>query len=124
MSQPDLCVAALLHDVGKVSPARFWRAAWPLVTRPLVVLEAIAPRWLDQSASADPQQRWRYALYVQREHPQIGAGWAGQVGCTPDACWLIAHHQILWIKLARIRRAIHAAYCCWHYRQLMDATRF
>jgi hypothetical protein len=35
----------------------------------------------------------RYAIYVQAEHPQIGAAWARAAGCTEMTCWLIAHHQ-------------------------------
>ncbi len=91
--QPDLLVAALLHDVGKVAAndAGVRLGLW--LRGPLVLLAAIAPAWLDAWAVADPQQHWRYALYVHFEHPQIGATWARATGCTPDACWLIAQHQ-------------------------------
>ena len=90
--ETDLAVAALLHDVGKVAAddAGVRLSLW--LRGPLVILEALAPQILDK-LTATHQQGWRYALYVQRAHPQIGAAWASQTGCTPVACWLIEHHQ-------------------------------
>lgn len=90
---PDLAVAALLHDVGKVAaneagvPLRLW------VRGPLVLAEAVAGAWLQTFTSTDPSRGWRYALYVHYAHPQIGALWAQEAGCSVLACWLIAHHQ-------------------------------
>lgn len=88
-----LAIAALLHDVGKVAADEAGVRLGLWLRGPLVILDALAPQLLAQWASADPQQGWRYALYVQRTHPQIGALWASQAGCPPLACWLIEHHQ-------------------------------
>lgn len=91
--EADLAIAALLHDVGKVAADEAGVRLGLWLRGPLVILDAVAPQLLEQWASANPQQGWRYALYVQRTHPQIGALWASQAGCPPLACWLIEHHQ-------------------------------
>lgn len=88
-----LAAAALLHDVGKVAASEagltitlWWRG-------PLVLLETFAPQLLTRMASANVRDGWRYLLFVQQEHPRIGATWAAEAGCSELACWLIAHHQ-------------------------------
>lgn len=89
----DLAVAALLHDVGKVaaSDAGSYLGLW--LRGPMVILEKLAPWLLPKIASSQPSSSWRYAIYVQNEHPQIGADWAATAGCSPLSCWLIQHHQ-------------------------------
>jgi hypothetical protein len=90
---PDLAAAALLHDVGKVAAtdAGAYLGLW--LRGPLVVLEALWPSLLVRLASPEPSASLRYAIYVQAEHPQIGAAWARAEGCTELTCRLIAHHQ-------------------------------
>lgn len=92
-THPDLAVAALLHDCGKVAAAHGGVVLGLWLRGPLVLLEALLPQMAARWASPDPAQRWRYALYVQREHPAIGAAWASKAGCSALSCWLIAHHQ-------------------------------
>jgi hypothetical protein len=90
---PDLDVAALLHDCGKVAAALggVKLALW--VRGPLVVFEKLLPALVARWASPEPSHQWRYALHVHREHPAIGAAWAAKAGCSELSCWLIAHHQ-------------------------------
>ena len=90
---PDLAAAALLHDVGKVAAddAGAYLGLW--LRGPLVLLEAWRPQWLAAWASPVPAPTLRYALHVHLHHPQIGAQWAAEAGCTPLTCRLIAHHQ-------------------------------
>ena len=91
--EPDLAVAALLHDAGKTAAQR---SGWGLglwLRGPLVLLEAMLPGVAAAWASADPHHGWRYLLYVQIAHPAIGAAWATAAGCSALACWLIAQHQ-------------------------------
>jgi len=92
-TSPDLAAAALLHDVGKVAAlnAGAYLGLW--LRGPLVLIEAWQPDWLEQWASPVPAPTLRYALYVHIHHPQIGARWAAERGCTAATCWLIEHHQ-------------------------------
>jgi hypothetical protein len=90
---PDLAVAALLHDCGKLVESRNGAAISLWKRGPLVLLDAAAPGITTRWSSADPFSGWRYMLYVHRQHPALGAELAGEAGCTEAACWLIAHHQ-------------------------------
>lgn len=89
----DLAAAALLHDVGKVAAgdAGAYLGLW--MRGPLVLLEAWRPDLLARMASPQPARSLRYALFVHLAHPEIGAAWAREAGCSPLTCWLIAHHQ-------------------------------
>lgn len=91
--QPELAVAALLHDAGKNAAAQAGLALGLWLRGPLVLIETLWPALLRYWRSPDPQQGWRYLIYVQQEHPRIGAQWAQQLGCAPLTCWLIEHHQ-------------------------------
>ena len=93
LTQSDLTAAALLHDVGKVAAdeAGAYLGLW--LRGPIVLLEAWWPDLLARLASPQPAAGLRYALFVQLTHPQIGAAWAKEAGCSPLTCWLIAHHQ-------------------------------
>ncbi len=91
---PDLAVAALLHDCGKVAAAQGGVELGLWLRGPLVLLEKFSPSLGAGWAAPNPTQGWRYALYVQREHPAIGAQWAMEPGCSALSCWLIAHHQV------------------------------
>jgi hypothetical protein len=90
---PDLAIAALLHDCGKVAAAQGGVKIGLWLRGPLVLVDAFFPRLSMRWASPNPLHGWRYALYVQREHPAIGAAWAAQAGCSSLSCWLIAQHQ-------------------------------
>lgn len=90
---PDLAVAALLHDVGKVAAADAGAYLGLWMRGPMVVLEILSPALLLRLASSQPTPSWRYAIHVQNQHPHIGAMWAREAGCSALTCWLIAHHQ-------------------------------
>ena len=89
VTDPDLLVAALLHDLGKVSSAGRVRLA-DRVAR--VVLARLAPGVLARLARL-PAPRWRHGLALAVHHPALGAAQAAELGCSPHTCWLIAHHE-------------------------------
>lgn len=85
---PDLLAAALLHDIGK---ATLGGRVTPLDRTLNVLLDRFAPRHLDRLARL-PAPRWRMGLALAVHHPQLGAEWARELGCSERTCWLIAHH--------------------------------
>lgn len=85
-TEKSLLQAALLHDVGKaVGPVRIWHRVIA------VLINALAP-WLWEGIDGQPGT-WRYPFYVHRQHAALGAELALQAGCSPEAVWLIAHHE-------------------------------
>lgn len=89
---PDLAVAALLHDAGKLEAHRAGAPLTLWLRGPLVLAQALAPGRVAQAARSSADAGWRYTLWVHREHPAIGAAWAKEAGCTERTVWLIAHH--------------------------------
>lgn len=88
-TDPDLLAAALLHDCGK---AAAHIAVWQRTLK--VLLKRLNPsRWRALSRPALRTSR-RYPFYVLRHHPDIGADWAQQAGCTPTLVWLIRFHEV------------------------------
>jgi hypothetical protein len=79
---PDLLVAALLHDAAKGHRMRLWHR----VTG--VLLEALAPTALQHLASADPAS-WRYPFHLYLHHAGISAEAAAAAGCSGRAAGFI-----------------------------------
>lgn len=93
-AHPSLEAAGLLHDVGKIAADRAGQGIQLWLRGPLVVIEAVAPKWMDRMAAPQTDAGWRYTFHVQRDHPAIGAQMAAKAGCDELTCWLIAHHQM------------------------------
>jgi hypothetical protein len=108
---PQLLAAALLHDAGKAA-ARI--PAWQRAV--IVLLERFAPRLLVRLSQGAPQscalslpkgpalslpkgpalslpKGWRRPFVVHARHPQAGARWAEEAGCSPLTVALIRRHQ-------------------------------
>lgn len=88
-ADPDLHLAALLHDVGKADDhtvVRLWQ-------RVLVVLLGRAAPGLLTRLARPSRRRWRHGFYLALAHPRLGAGLARAGGASERACWLIAHHH-------------------------------
>jgi hypothetical protein len=88
---PDLIVAALLHDLGKVDSRGDGRVV--LFHRVAKVL--LARFWPDawRRLSDAPHSGFARGYYLLRHHPALGASWAAALGVSPRACALIAAHQ-------------------------------
>ena len=99
----DLLAAALLHDVGKAA-ARL--PAWQRAI--IVLLEHFAPRLLVHWSEKETQDQtlslpkghalslpkgWRRPFAAHARHPEVGARWAQEAGCSPLTAALIRRHQ-------------------------------
>jgi len=89
-NEPDLLVAALLHDVGKTVHPTAGVRLWHRVAS--VLLRRLRPALLDQ-ISQDRPGTWRQPFFVQQNHAAISAELAEQVGCSDRVVGLIQHHE-------------------------------
>jgi hypothetical protein len=88
VDDPDLLTAALLHDLGKCALGGRVR----LIDRTIaVLLGRLSPRLLVRLAAL-PAPDWRLGIALAVHHPELGAEWASELGCSPRTVWLIAHH--------------------------------
>jgi hypothetical protein len=87
-NDPDLQIAALLHDVGKIRyRLHLWERVWIVLGQGLGAQRG--QRW--GQVSLAEAKFWQKAFVVAEQHPQWGAELLqGQVsaGCA----WLVAHH--------------------------------
>jgi len=91
--QPDLLVAALLHDVGKLRyPMNPLERAAVVVVK--TIRPALAAKWGEiPSPGWDDLPGWRKAFILSRQHPAWGAVLASQAGVSPQAEELIRQHH-------------------------------
>ena len=88
---PDLVVAALLHDLGKVDAGGAGRVRLPHRVAKVLLERAWPAAW--RRLSARPRPGPALGCYLLRHHPALGASWAARLGCSPRARALIAAHQ-------------------------------
>src|SRR5262249_12795110 len=84
----ELAIAALLHDVGK---SRYPLAIWQKTVA--VIVQAAAPSTFQRLSHGDPRVWWQRAFVVYAEHPAWSADLLAETDASPDAIWLVAHHQ-------------------------------
>lgn len=85
-TDPDLLVAALLHDVGKT------RTHFFLPEKVLVVLVKAAAPPLYRRWGCGPARGWRRPFAVSVQHPVWGAEMVAAAGGSPLAVELIRRH--------------------------------
>ena len=83
-TNPQLLAAALLHDVGKAATHCKFSTGLRTV---FVLLERFAPRLLARLI-----QRHRFFV-AYAQHPETGACWAREAGCSPLTVALIRRHE-------------------------------
>ena len=86
-TDPHLLAAALLHDAGKAAAGLH---AWQRAI--IVLLGRFAPRLLARLSAGQPGF-WNRPFVVHARHPEIGARWAREAGCSPLTVVLIRRHQ-------------------------------
>jgi len=85
--QPDLQVAALLHDVGKTQARlTLWGRTLIVLTQHLFPSRLVA--WGQGAARG-----WKRPFVIKVQHPVWGAEMAAAAGCSPLAVALIRRHQ-------------------------------
>lgn len=87
MTNHDLWVAALLHDVGKIRyPLNLWERI------EVVLFNSMMPGKAQDWGQAEPVG-WRKPFVVALQHPGWGADLAERAGATPMTVALIRRHQ-------------------------------
>jgi hypothetical protein len=88
---PDLIVAALLHDLGKVEATGSGRVWLPHRVANVLLSRRWPAIW--RRLSDQPHAGPALGCYLLRHHAVLGAAWAARLGVAPRACQLIAAHQ-------------------------------
>jgi HD superfamily phosphodiesterase len=102
-TNPDVVVAGLLHDIGKVDG----RYRVRLIDRTAkVLLRQLSPRLLARLASRARPAPLCGGLMLAVHHPEIGSERARILGCTERVCWLIKNHDNQALADPDLRRLI------------------
>jgi hypothetical protein len=87
ITPPDLAVAALMHDLGKIRyPLRLWQKSIAVVVR------SVAPPLFRLLSRQSPTHWYSRPFVVYVDHPAWSAEILAQTGASEGAIWLVAHH--------------------------------
>jgi hypothetical protein len=86
-TNPHLLAAGLLHDAGKAAAQL---PAWQRAV--FVLLGRFAPRLLVRLSRGEPWL-WNRTFAAHARHPEVGACWAQEAGCSLLAVALIRRHE-------------------------------
>lgn len=89
VTDSDVVVAGLLHDIGKCDGGYCVRLPDRVGK---VLLKRCCPGLLRKIAAGYPNGRCK-GLALTVRHPAIGAQTARDLGCSERTCWLIRHHE-------------------------------
>lgn len=85
----DLLVAGLLHDIGKSDGDHAVRLPDRVGK---VILKRFSPGTLRKVGQRYPNGRF-VGLALTMRHPDVGAEIARNLGCSERTCWLIRYHE-------------------------------
>lgn len=85
---PDLAVAALLHDVGKI---RYPMAIWQKSIA--VLIAKLTPSLYQRWSMAEESAWWARPVIVKARHPQWSGELLSAIHSSATAIWWVTHHQ-------------------------------
>ncbi|NMC13214.1 MAG: HD domain-containing protein [Chloroflexi bacterium] len=90
---PDLIIAALLHDIGKINHLlKLWERVWLVIGN--TFFPKVVSRWLRNVDFGNRKPNfYQRVFFIHNQHPLWGAKLAEETGSTPLCVNLIRRHH-------------------------------